>query len=105
MKKFKYQLVLQFECVEIADWDNLVRFEEQLLNHIHETAFVDGHDSGCGEFNIFILTDQPVSAFEMSESLRRLNLPDSSPVAAYRELLGEEYILLWPPGQTHFNIM
>jgi hypothetical protein len=100
----KYQLVLQFVATTMADFDALVSFEELLVNHVRSFAKVDGHDFGCDELNIFILTDYPVKTFELSEDLRRSALPDCIPVVAYRELLGEGYTVLWPPGQTEFSI-
>jgi hypothetical protein len=104
MSKYKYQLVLQFAAIEIADFDSLVSFEGHLIDVLRAFAKVDGHDFGYGEFNIFILTDYPVKTFEAAEGLRRSELPTYTPIVAYRELLSEEYIVLWPPGQTEFEI-
>jgi hypothetical protein len=102
----KYQLVLQFTTTSLglADLDTLVRFEEELISHLPAFAQVDGHDSGRGELNIFIMTDHPAETFEAAEVLRNLKLPEHVPFAAYREVLGEDYIVLWPPGQTKFEL-
>jgi hypothetical protein len=88
----------------MGDFDSLVSFEEHLIDHLRAFAKADGHDFGCGQFNIFILTDYPVKAFEAAEDIRRTELPTYLPIVAYREWLGEEYIVLWPPGQTEFQI-
>lgn len=104
MNDYKYQLVLQFVATTMADFDALVSFEGRLLNHVRSIGKVDGHDFGCDEFNIFILTDYPVRVFEDSEALRKAALPDRIPVVAYRETLGEDYTVLWPPGQLEFDI-
>ncbi len=102
----KYQLVLQFTTTSLglAGYDTLVRFEEELISHLPASAQVDGHDSGRGELNIFIITDHPAETFEAAEVLRNLKLPHHDPVAAYREVLGEEYVVLSPPCQTKFEL-
>jgi len=105
MNKYKYQLVLQFAATEVADFDKLVRFEELLSSHTGTLGKVDGHDFGSDEFNIFILTDTPEKIFEISEDLLRLELPTHVPIAAYRELIGEKYTVLFPPGQTAFRVV
>ena len=89
----------------MADFDSLVKFEESLSSHMRKLAKVDGHDCGSDEFNIFILTDSPIKVFEIAEDLRRLELPDSVPIAAYRELTGDSYVVLSPAGQTGFQII
>lgn len=104
MNSYEFQLVLQFAATDISDFDTLVAFEERLIQHLRPSATVDGHDFGCGEFNIFILTNDPVSSFERSEEVRRSELPDYVPVVAYRELSGEDYTVLSPPGDTEFRI-
>jgi hypothetical protein len=50
------------------------------------------------------MTDHPAETFEAAEVLRNLKLPEHVPFAAYREVLGEDYIVLWPPGQTKFEL-
>jgi hypothetical protein len=104
MNKYRYQLVLQFAATGLADFENLVRLEESLSRHTRTLAEVDGHDFGSGEFNIFILTDCPEKIFEISEELRRSELPNHAPTAAYRELIGDSYTVLSPPGQTEFRV-
>ncbi len=104
MNKYKYQLVVQFVATEMADFDILVGFEDRLSIHVRMLAKVDGHDFGSDEFNIFILTDWPIRTFETSEDLRRSELPDYVPVVAYRELTGDKYTVLYPPGETEFHV-
>ena len=82
----KYQLVLQFPADGLADFDELVSLEEALEKNLSGIAEVDGHDLGAGEFNIFILTDDPVRAFRLTvPTIEARNL--IQPLrAAYREL-------------------
>ena len=55
----RYQLVLQFEPNTMDDFDQLVILEGKLIEELGSVATVDGHDFGSGEFNIFVLTDEP----------------------------------------------
>jgi hypothetical protein len=100
----KYQLVLQFRATSIEDFDRLIAFETTLLDRLPPLGKVDGHDFGEDEFNIFVLTDRPVEAFDAAEVLRRKELFEYSPVVAYREWLGEDYIVLSPAGYEGFTI-
>jgi hypothetical protein len=59
----KYQLVLQFAADSMADFDRLVALEDRLVEELDDLTAVDGHDFGSGEFNIFILTDDPAMVF------------------------------------------
>jgi len=100
----KYQLVLQFRATSIEDFDRLIAFETILLDSLPPLGEVDGHDFGKDEFNIFVVTDRPVEAFDAAELLRRKELFECSPVVAYRELLAEDYIVLSPKGYEGFTI-
>ena len=95
-----YQLVFQFPGDSLADYDAMVALEEQLIAVFGHSAQVDGHDSGSGESNIFVLTDHPASTFEQARpSLERAGCLASVRVA-YRDLAGEDYTVLWPEGST-----
>ena len=59
----KYQLVLHFAAASKEDFDRLVALEDTLIGELDDLATVDGHDFGLGEFNIFILTDDPAESF------------------------------------------
>ena len=100
----KYQLVLQFPMTHATDFDRLVAFEDILYRHLPPLGIVDGHDCGAGEFNIFILTDKPQETFDTAEKVRLIASPEYNPIVAYREWLGERYIVLWPPDLQAFNI-
>ena len=95
-----YQLVFQFPGDSLADYDAMIALEDQFIAALGRSARVDGHDSGLGESNIFVLTDHPTSTFEQTRpSLERAGCLDSVRVA-YRDLAGEDYTVLWPEGST-----
>jgi hypothetical protein len=101
----KAQLVLQFKTGEDSDsFDRLIRFEEELITIIGETAEVDGHDFGSGEMNIFILTDDPIVTFTLTQKTIDSVRPTGKMKAAYRLLDHEDYVCLWPPELSHFDI-
>ncbi len=101
----KAQLVLQFKTDEDLDsFDRLIRFEEELITIVGKTARVDGHDFGSGEMNIFILTDDPVATFTLTQKIDGSVRPTGKMKAAYRLLDREDYVCLWPPELSHFEI-
>lgn len=99
-----YQLVLQFTATDMTDFDQLVAVEEKLIEHLNGLAFVDGHDYGKSEFNIFILTDDPLKAFEKGQQLAGEISNRHNMRAAYRRTQNENYVILWPPNLTEFTL-
>ena len=78
----------------------MIALEEQFIAVLGRSAQVDGHDSGSGESNIFVITDHPASTFEqVRPSLERAGCLASVRVA-YRDLASEDYTVLWPEGST-----
>jgi hypothetical protein len=101
----KAQLVLQFTTDEDLDsFDRLIRFEEELISVVGKTAKVDGHDFGSGEMNIFILTDDPVATFTLVQQTNESIRPTEEMRAAYRLIGREDYVCLWPPELSHFDM-
>lgn len=100
----KYQLVLQFPADGLADFDELIDLEKALEITLSGIAKVDGHDFGAGELNIFILTNDPVRVFKLTEPIieARNHIPPLK--AAYRELGYEKFTMLWPSGLEHFEV-
>ena len=94
----KYQLVLQLSGSSLADYDEMVAFEDELIGALGKSAKVDGHDCGSGEMNIFIHTDEPKRTFERIRPLVAKREMLRNLVAAYREFSAEEYVVLWPVG-------
>ena len=101
-----YQLVLQFHGDSLPDFDTLVALEDELIERLGDSADVDGHDVGSGQTNIFIFTPNPAAAFTRIRPLleRRKQLP--AVTAAYREVEGEHYTVIWPEcSQQAFAIV
>ena len=100
----KYQLVLQFQAEGVQEFDELVVLEELLVEKLPLGSEVDGHDLGSGEFNIFILTDQPEQTFQVAEKTIQLYRLPQKLKAAYRELGQNTFVILWPPTLRVFTI-
>jgi hypothetical protein len=99
-----YMLVLQWSASEVSDYDALIAIEDSLEASITGGAVVDGHDMGSGEMNIFVETNDPTSTFREAEAAL-----GSSPLwtgvrAAFREVGGEEYKIIWPPDLQTFAV-
>ncbi|HEV8001991.1 MAG TPA: hypothetical protein VGP63_19035 [Planctomycetaceae bacterium] len=105
MRDMKYQLVLQWPAASIDSFDALIEIEDTLSEKLSREHEVDGHDSGSGEMNIFIMTDRPQSAFNEVKAIlgSRDCWPDAR--AAYREVAGDDYTILWPRGLTKFDVI
>jgi hypothetical protein len=101
----KYQLVLQFPGNSMEDFDRLVAVEDRLMEELADLATVDGHDFGSGEFNIFVLTDDPKTVFDKSYTIVLNQGVANAMRAAYREMDGEDYVILWPSTLTEFNVL
>lgn len=101
----KYQLVLQFPASTIEDFDWLIETEGALESALRGRAIVDGHDMGSGEMNLFIHTNEPEATFKAAQALLGEGERVENMAAAHRELEGEEYTILWPPGRTEFKIV
>jgi len=100
----KYQLVIQVPIDSMGDFDRLIEAEERIAALLGGLGQVDGHDAGAGEGNLFILTDEPAIAFQkalpcLDEKGRDLAR------AAYRQVGGERYSILWPPGLKEFRVI
>jgi hypothetical protein len=100
----KYQLVLQFQAESVQEFDELVALEDLLVEKLPLGSEVDGHDLGSGEFNIFILTDQPEQTFHAAEQTIQLYRPPQKLKAAYRQLGQTTFVILWPPTLREFKI-
>jgi hypothetical protein len=100
----RYQLVLQFEANTMADFDQLVTLEDKLIEELGSVATIDGHDFGSGEFNIFVLTDDPPTTFSAAHRVVTSRGVQHVMRAAYRELAADDYVVLWPPSLTEFTV-
>jgi len=101
----KYQLVLQWQPeASNMDFENLIQIEEVLRRQLPKQNYVDGHDYGAGEANIFILTDDPQLSFKQVEHI--LSTYESWPDVrvAYRPLSADDFTIIWPKSLTEFNV-
>lgn len=100
----KYQLVLQFQAQSMMDFDELIVLEDLLIENLPPHSEVDGHDFGSGEFNIYILTDEPTESFRTAEEMIGHYHPQQTLKAAYRELGQDNFVILWPPNLPGFKV-
>ncbi|MDZ4859533.1 MAG: ABC transporter [Candidatus Hydrogenedentes bacterium] len=100
----KYRLVLQLPSSSIKDYNEVIRFESLIVEGIGELGEVDGHDAGSGEFNIFVLTDDPVLTFDRIKTLP--GAVDFMPnlKVAFRELEKDEYVIIYPSRLSNFTL-
>jgi hypothetical protein len=100
----KYQLVLQWPAASIENYDTVIAIEDGLIGRLSGESEVDGHDMGEDEVNIFIRTNDPVQAFHESEALLENRTLWLDMRAAYREVTGSKYKVLWPHQLTEFTV-
>jgi len=94
----EYQLVLQFRGDSLEDLDATAALEDELTQQLGDSAEVDGHDVGSGETNIFIITSDPLATFHRTRPVLERSQRLQTVTAAYRELEGEHYTVIWPEG-------
>lgn len=99
-----HMLILQWPGSSEAQFNELIEMEDELEEALAASASVDGHDFGSGEMNIFIETDQPSQTFEAAQEVLSHRASWADVRAAYREVAGDKYTVLWPVGLTDFRI-
>ncbi|GAA3552599.1 hypothetical protein GCM10022197_04570 [Microlunatus spumicola] len=101
----RYQLVLQWSATSVSDLDALVSMEDVLESSLPPSlAFVDGHDVGADEMNIFVYTDDPLRGYEAAAELLGAHAGWPGVRAAYRLEDEEAYVTVWPEGLEHFSV-
>jgi hypothetical protein len=106
----RYQLVVQFPSEDDRDVEALHRLtdlEERIDAVLPDESndMVDGHDMGSGEINIFIFTNTPGETFRRIRPLLGEHGPRAEYRAAYREVRGDSYTILWPEDLTEFEVI
>ena len=96
---------MQFAAASTEDFDRLVALENKLIGELDDLATMDGHDFGLGEFNIFILTDDPAASFDKAHQVMAYEGIPNAMRSAYRELDGEDYVILWPSSLKEFKVL
>ena len=100
----RYVLVLQWPASEL-DFDALVAMEDVLESGLDEAhGFVDGHDLGSGQMNIFVHTDTPLEAFADAARCLGSNARWKDIRAAFRPVEGERYEIVWPGTLEQFAV-
>ena len=89
----------------MEDFDRLVALEDRLIEELGDVATVDGHDFGSGTFNIFVLTDDPAAVFGKAHGIVINQGVPNVMRSAYREMDGENYVILWPSSLTEFSVL
>ena len=100
----RYQLVLQWPAADSQDYDAMIEIEDTLIQRLSAVHEVDGHDAGSGEMNIFIRTDDPQRAFAEIQGILDSRDFWVDARAAYREVRGGKYVVLWPSNLTDFGV-
>lgn len=100
----KFQLVLQFPASSLKNFDQLIQMEDLLIEKLGSHSEVDGHDFGAEEANIFIYTDEPQRTFEATRAILSKHTSLLHARIAYRKVDGDDYIVLWPKGETKFAV-
>lgn len=100
----EYQLVFQLPGSSQVDFEDLTRLERELRSEVGNLGTVDGHDMGLGEMNIFVLTRSPIQFFERALTLTGIRRAMPRMKVAFREVEGEDYEILYPPGLYEFEV-
>ena len=98
MRPVSYQLVLQFPESAISDFDDLVQYEDSLIEALGEHHDVDGHDIGSGWVNFFVVTGDPRVALMSIRGSQGNLLSHPDLRAAARPTGGDVYEVLLPEG-------
>ncbi len=100
----RFQVVVQFDWSDADNLERLFATEQRMGAELTGDAVVDGHDFGSGEFNIFVLTNDPsqtykcISAFLLHEGIQ------SQARIACRAIDGDIYTVMWPSDLHTFRV-
>lgn len=100
----RFQVVVQLRAESSEDFERMLALEEELIGGLGDFAEVDGHDSGQGEINLFVHTDEPDLVFNRIRTLpvARRMLPELA--IAYRRFDSDDFKILFPEGLGHFEV-
>lgn len=91
-----YQLVLQVQGESLAGFDAMMNLEQDLALQLSDIAEDDGHDMGCNEVNIFILTSNPESVFSHAKPVLERHGLLAHIKSGFRLLTEDTYTSIWP---------
>jgi len=89
------QIVIRFSASSLDDFDRLVALEDPLIAKFKGNHDVDGHDFGQGEFNIFILTQNPENLVEELLNDTSLRITELALSISQRGLKSEDIQIVW----------
>lgn len=92
----KFQVILQFPESFFPTHEDLLVFEQKLIDSLPNTCEVDGYDTGSGTTNFFVYTNSPLAAFNQFRKYLGTNKVEKSLRVSYRDVDGESYTNLWP---------
>ena len=105
---WEYQLVIQFRLddADMTRWEAIIRFETELIDWLDGDSDVDGHDSGSGEMNIFVHTNDPAASLKLVQTLLpHSELASVEYCAGYRLFTEDDFTPVWPPGLATFDVV
>ena len=88
----------------LAEYDVVLELENDLMVHLTSRHTVDGHDSGAGESNVFIHTDNPEELFLVIQDVLEMRDLLSFARVAYRSMASSVYKILWPGVLKTFRV-
>lgn len=101
----KYILVLQWPVTSEDDYDELIAMEDLLEENLPGAhGFVDGHDFGATEMNIFIRSDLPLTAFQDAMTSLGPSTRWTDVRSAYRRAREDRYVVVWPKTLKAFSV-
>jgi hypothetical protein len=100
----KYQLVLQFAADSTECFDRLIALEGRLIEEL-DVATVDGQTLARANSIFSFLTDDPATVFGKAHRIVTSQGVPNALRSAYREMDGEDYVILWPSSLTEFSVL
>lgn len=92
----RYQLVLRFRKAAFDTPAAVHALERELTEALGGKAQLDGHDTGQRDIDLFMVSEEPDSAFRRCKpALEKLSLLDKV-VVAHRLEGGARFKVLWP---------
>ena len=100
----KYQLTIQISANSTNDFDEMIEFEDELIEILKDIAIIDGHDFGSGEANIFVLTNDQYETYNViKEKYLNATVKNKYKISC-REIKNDNLVILFPDSLTDFHI-
>ena len=100
----KYQITIQISANSTNDFDEMIEFEDELIEILKDIAIIDGHDFGSGEANIFVLTNDQYETYNViKEKYLNATIKNKYKISC-REIKNDNLVILFPDSLTDFHI-